>query len=66
MRHIQAILGHEAIGTTQIYTKVDKDDLKKSLDEYIRASGPGPRPPRRRTHGKRMTSESAQELGLRL
>ena len=34
MRHIQAILGHEALGTTQIYTRVDKEDLKKSLDEY--------------------------------
>lgn len=34
MRHIQAILGHEALGTTQIYTRVDKEDLKKSLDEH--------------------------------
>jgi len=34
MRHIQAILGHEALQTTQIYTRVDKEDLKKSLDEY--------------------------------
>ena len=34
MRHIQAILGHEALGTTQIYTRVDKEDLKKSLDEF--------------------------------
>jgi site-specific recombinase XerD len=34
MRHIQAILGHEAIGTTQVYTRVDKEDLKKSLDEH--------------------------------
>ena len=34
MRHIQAILGHEALGTTQIYTKVDKEDLKRSLDAY--------------------------------
>jgi integrase/recombinase XerC len=34
MRHIQAILGHEALQTTQIYTRVDKEDLKKSLDEH--------------------------------
>lgn len=34
MRHIQVILGHEALGTTQIYTRVDKDDLKRSLDEF--------------------------------
>ena len=34
MRHIQAILGHEALQTTQIYTKVDKEDLKRSLDEF--------------------------------
>ena len=35
MRHIQAILGHEALGTTQVYTRVDKEDLKKSLDEHL-------------------------------
>jgi integrase/recombinase XerD len=34
MRHIQAILGHESLNTTQIYTKVDKDDLKRSLDAF--------------------------------
>lgn len=34
MRHIQAILGHESLGTTQIYTRVDKDDLKRSLDAF--------------------------------
>ena len=34
MRHIQAILGHEALQTTQVYTRVDKDDLKRSLDEF--------------------------------
>ena len=34
MRHIQVILGHESLNTTQIYTKVDKDDLKRSLDAF--------------------------------
>jgi len=34
MRHIQAILGHEALGTTQVYTHVDKEDLKRSLDAF--------------------------------
>jgi len=34
MRHIQVILGHEALSTTQIYTRVDKDDLKRSLDQF--------------------------------
>jgi integrase/recombinase XerD len=34
MRYIQIILGHEALQTTQIYTRVDKDDLKDSLDRF--------------------------------
>jgi integrase/recombinase XerD len=34
MRHIQVILGHDALGTTQIYTRVDKEDLRRSLDEF--------------------------------
>jgi site-specific recombinase XerD len=34
MRYIQIILGHEALHTTQIYTRVDKDDLKHSLDKF--------------------------------
>jgi len=34
MRHIQVILGHEALGTTQVYTHVDKEDLKRSLDAF--------------------------------
>ena len=34
MRHIQVILGHEALATTQIYTRVDKDDVKEALDNY--------------------------------
>jgi len=34
MRHIQVILGHESLATTQIYTRVNKDELKQSLDEF--------------------------------
>jgi len=34
MRHIQVILGHEALGTTQVYTHVDKEDLRRSLDAF--------------------------------
>jgi len=34
MRYIQVILGHESISTTQIYTRVDKDDLKASIDRF--------------------------------
>jgi integrase/recombinase XerD len=34
MRYIQVILGHEALQTTQVYTRVDKDDLKDSLDRF--------------------------------
>ena len=34
IRYIKEILGHEELGTTQIYTKVDKLDLKKVIDEF--------------------------------
>jgi integrase/recombinase XerD len=34
MRYIQLILGHECMGTTSIYTKVDKSDLRRELDTY--------------------------------
>jgi len=34
MRHIQVILGHEDLGTTQQYTHVDKEDLRNSLDRF--------------------------------
>jgi len=34
IRFIQEILGHKALHSTQIYTKVDKEDLKSVIDEY--------------------------------
>jgi len=34
IRYIQEILGHESICTTQIYTKVEKEDLLHVIDEY--------------------------------
>lgn len=34
IRHIQEILGHKRLRNTEIYTKVDKEDLKKVLNKY--------------------------------
>ena len=34
IRSIQEILGHERLGSTEVYTKVEKGDLKKVLDTY--------------------------------
>lgn len=34
MRHIQVILGHDKLSSTQIYTKVYAEDLKNSIDKY--------------------------------
>lgn len=34
MRYIQVILGHESLNSTQIYTRVEKDDLRNSIDEF--------------------------------
>jgi len=34
IRYIQEILGHKALTSTQIYTKVDKEDLRGVIDEY--------------------------------
>lgn len=34
LRYIQGFLGHQSIATTEVYTKVEKDDLKEVLDTY--------------------------------
>lgn len=34
LRYIQKLLGHRAIGSTAIYTQVEKEDLKRVLDTY--------------------------------
>jgi integrase/recombinase XerD len=34
IRYIQEILGHESLRTTEIYTQVDKEDLRQVLDEF--------------------------------
>jgi site-specific recombinase XerD len=34
MRYIQMILGHESLGSTQVYTAVDRSELRKILDLY--------------------------------
>jgi len=34
VRHIQIILGHDKLNSTQRYTRVDRDDLKNIIDRY--------------------------------
>ena len=34
IRYIQSILGHERLRTTQIYTRVEKEELRSVLDKY--------------------------------
>jgi len=34
IRYIQEFLGHDRLGTTQVYTKVEKADLRGVLDKY--------------------------------
>ena len=34
IRHIQKLLGHSSISTTEIYTKVAKSMKKRVLDSY--------------------------------
>jgi integrase/recombinase XerD len=34
IRRIQAILGHERLKTTEVYTKVEKEDLREVLDTF--------------------------------
>ena len=35
LRIIQELLGHENLATTQIYTHLDNETLKKDYDEYF-------------------------------
>jgi site-specific recombinase XerD len=34
IRHIQALLGHAKLKTTEVYTKIDKEDLRNVIDKY--------------------------------
>ena len=34
LRAIQEMLGHADISTTEVYTQIDRDSLRKSLDEH--------------------------------
>jgi integrase/recombinase XerD len=34
IRYIQEILGHVKLRTTEVYTKIDKDDLRSVMDKY--------------------------------
>jgi site-specific recombinase XerD len=34
IRYIQEILGHERLRSTEVYTKVDKEDLLGVIDKY--------------------------------
>lgn len=34
VRHIQALLGHARLKSTEAYTRVDKEDLRRVLDEF--------------------------------
>ena len=35
IRYIQELLGHKRLKNTQIYTRVDKDDLREVVDKYL-------------------------------
>jgi integrase/recombinase XerD len=34
LRYIQKLLGHDCMRSTEVYTKVDKENLKEILDTY--------------------------------
>lgn len=43
IRHIQAILGHQRLRSTEVYTRVDREDLKAVLDTYLPRQWNGPK-----------------------
>jgi len=48
VRHIQMILGHDKLNSTQRYTRVDRDDLKNIIDRFsVQKPVPIPIPERR-------------------
>ncbi|OHD63880.1 MAG: hypothetical protein A2176_09915 [Spirochaetes bacterium RBG_13_51_14] len=53
IRYIQEILGHRELSSTQVYTKVDKEDLKNVIDAYH---------PRRLNHPASPTAGAPEEL----
>jgi site-specific recombinase XerD len=65
IRQIQEILGHRAIRNTEVYTKVDKEDLKEVLDRFHPRSDVKPemRSARRKNHGWRAEPKHEQAHG---
>ena len=48
IRHIQELLGHENLSTTEIYTRVHKSDLERAIERHPLDRAPGLTRPHRR------------------